>query len=87
MDYLLSFHFGPLMLGDGEPPVRTTTIAGRKVALGDFSHALLGILDAIAQPTERALQALAAGDRDGFTRRMERCEALGQHVFEAQTQH
>ncbi|MFN3242302.1 MAG: DUF993 family protein [Planctomycetota bacterium] len=81
------FHFGQLMLGDGEPPTRTTMIGDREVALGDFSHALLGILDAIARPTQAALGSLQAGDRQGFTERMERCEQLGQFVFQAPTQH
>lgn len=81
------FHFGQLMLGDGQPVTRTTMIGARRVALGDFSHALLGILDAIAKPTQAAIAQLAAGDRQGFVDRMERCEALGQWVFEAPTQH
>lgn len=81
------FHFGQLMLGDGEPPTRTTRIGERTVALGDFSHALLGILDAIAKPTQAAIAALQAGDRDGFISRMNACEALGQFVFQQPTQH
>ena len=81
------FHFGELMLGDGQPPLRTTTIAGRRVALGDFSHALLGILDAIAKPASDALERLAAGDNDGFSDRLARCEALGRHVFAEPTRH
>ena len=59
----------------------------RRVALGDFSHALLGILDAIAKPTQAALIALQDGDRQEFIDRMDRCEALGQFVFQAPTQH
>lgn len=81
------FHFGQLMLGDGQAPERSTLIGDREVALGDFSHALLGILDAIAKPTQQALLSLERGDRQGFVERMERCEALGQLVFEAPTQH
>jgi hypothetical protein len=81
------FHFGQLMLGDGEPPTRTTRIGDRLVALGDFSHALLGIFDAIAKPTQAALQALQGGDRAGFFDRMGRCEALGQFVFQEPTNH
>jgi len=90
------FHFGRLMLGgdaQGAPPAavpavqRWTELDGRQVALGDFSHALLGILDGIAAPTERALQALARGDAQGFLDVMLPCEALGQHVFAAPTQH
>ena len=81
------FHFGQLMLGDGEPPIRTTMIGNRRVALGNFSHALLGILDAIAAPTRVAIAALQQGDRAGFVDRMARYETLGQHVFRAPTQH
>lgn len=81
------FHFGQLLLGDGEPPTRTTMVGDRRVALGDFSHALLGILGAIAGPTKVAIAALQAGDRDGFVDRMDRCEALGKFVFQQPTQH
>jgi len=81
------FHFGQLLLGDGAAPTRTTTVGDREVALGDFSHALLGILDATALPTRVALAALEQGDHEEFSRRMASCEALGQHVFEAPTQH
>ena len=81
------FHFGQLMLGDDEPLIRTTMIGNRRVALGNFSHALLGILDAIAAPTQAAIAALQQGDRAGFVDRMARCETLGQHVFQAPTQH
>lgn len=81
------FHFGQLMLGDGEPPTRTTMVGDRTVAIGDFSHALLGILDAIAAPTQAAIEALQAGDRRGFVDRMDQCEALGKFVFQQPTQH
>ena len=62
-------------------------VGDREVAFGDFSHALLGILDATARPTTAALGRLRAGDVDGFTAAMARCETLGQHVFCAPTQH
>ncbi len=81
------FHFGRMLLGDGRPPAGETTIGSRRVALGDFSHALLGILDAIARPTQLALRALERGDVAGFTARMAACEELGRHVFAAPTQH
>ncbi|MCB9887800.1 MAG: DUF993 family protein [Planctomycetes bacterium] len=81
------FHFGAMIRGDAAAPTRSTMIGDRRVALGDFSHALLGILDAIAAPTQAALQALEDGDVAGYERRMAACEALGKHVFEAPTQH
>lgn len=90
------FHFGRLLLG-GDPhgPVperaptvqRWTTIGSHRVALGDFSHALLGIFDAIGGPVRQALQALRTGDAAKFLAQMTPCEALGQHVFAEPTQH
>ncbi|MFO1077824.1 MAG: DUF993 family protein [Planctomycetota bacterium] len=90
------FHFGRLMLGGdprgpapaSPPPIeRWTTIGGRDVALGDFSHALLGVLDGIAAPASRALAALARGDAATFLAIMGPCEELGRHVFAPPTQH
>ncbi len=81
------FHFGQLLLGDGEPVTGTTMIGERRVALGNFSHAMLGIFDAIAKPTQAAITALQDGDRQGFVDRMDDCEALGKFVFQAPTQH
>ncbi len=90
------FHFGRLILGGDphgaapqQPPriERRTRIGPHDVALGDFSHALLGVFDAIAEPAARALQALAQGDAARFCDLMAPCETLGQHVFAAPTQH
>ncbi len=91
------FHFGRMILGGDAhvpgapavvPPVTgETTIQGQRVALGDFSHALLGILDAIAAPTALALQRLRQGDAQGFLAVMDPCEELGRHVFGAPTRH
>ena len=90
------FHFGRLILGGDpqgpaptRPPVveRHVTIGNRRVAVGDFSHALLGILDGIAIPAGLALRHLARGDAGRFLDIMTPCEALGRHVFCAPTQH
>ncbi len=90
------FHFGRMILGGSPdaprqtvPPAveRWTQIGGRDVALGDFSHALLGILDAIAEPAGRALDALTRGCAAKFLDLMDPCETLGRHVFCAPTQH
>ena len=80
------FHFGSLMMGEGEP-TGSTRLDGREILLGDFSHALLGIFDAIAHPAAHALRLLAAGDRTGCREIMTRCEALGQCVFETPTRY
>ncbi len=82
------FHFGALIRGEGDglpETVRTTRFDGREVALGDFSHALLGIFDAIADPAALAMRRLAAGDAAGFDRIMTPCERLGQTIFEHPT--
>lgn len=88
------FHFARLILGGDPvapapalpPPVeRWTEFAGQLVALGDFSHALLGVLDAIAAPAGRALTALTRNDAAEFLRHMAPCEALGQHLFQTPT--
>ncbi|HEX5054379.1 MAG TPA: DUF993 family protein [Planctomycetota bacterium] len=81
------FHFGRMIFGDGKAPARSTAIGARRVALGDFSHALLGIFDAIGAPVQQALRCLEVGDGAQFLAIMERCERLGQHVFAAPTQH
>lgn len=79
------FHFGQMMIGgDG---IAETTIEGRQAAIGDVSHGLLGIFDAIASPASIALRALGAGDRDAYTRIMSTCEELGRIVFEQPTGH
>jgi len=88
-------HFARLILGsdaDTEParaPAtrRTTRFAGNEVALGDFSHALLGVLDGIARPASEALAALERGDVGAYLARMLPCEALGRHLFAPPTQH
>lgn len=90
------FHFGRLLLGgdpsaplpDAVPPVeRHTAIGPHRVALGDFSHGLLGIFDAIAKPAAIALAAIARDDAAAAMAAFTPCEALGQHVFAAPTQH
>jgi len=79
------FHFAGLI--DGEPPTGTTRVGEREVATGEFSHALLGILDAVHEPAGLALRLLARGDREAYRELMEPCEALGRHLFAAPTQH
>jgi hypothetical protein len=79
------FHFGDLIAGG--PLERTTTLAGREVALGDFSHGLLGIFDGIAEPASVALAFLARGDLARYHALMEPCERLGRHLFQAPTLH
>ncbi len=53
----------------------------------DGSHAVLGVLDAIAAPAAHALQLLDDGDDQGYLAAMQPCEALGQHLFAPPTRH
>lgn len=80
------FNFGHLIEGDNET-VRTTRMGQREIALGNFSHALLGVLDAIAAPASEALVYLRDGDEAAYREIMTRCEALGKWLFRQPTQH
>lgn len=63
----------------------STMFGERCVALGDFSHGLLGVLDAIAAPVAAALPLLESGDAAGWMQRMAPLEILGRKLFEAPT--
>ena len=52
-----------------------------------FSHALLGIFDAIAPAASQALAALAAGDLGTFNRLLAPTVPLSRHIFRAPTQY
>ena len=84
-------HFSELMLGgsgDHQGAVeRSTRILNRVVPLGDFSHALLGVLDGVDEPAAVALDWLAQGDTERYLARMTPCEQLGRKLFEAPTKH
>ena len=59
-----------------------------ELILGDergFSHALLGIFDAIAPAAAAALHALDAGDAARFTAILEPTVPLSRHIFQAPT--
>ncbi len=65
----------------------TELLAGTGAGVGEYSHALLGILNAIARPASQAFQKLADGDRRGFLDIMKPCEDLSRHLFQAPTRH
>ncbi|WP_027342200.1 dihydrodipicolinate synthase family protein [Hamadaea tsunoensis] len=52
-----------------------------------FSHALLGIFDAVAVPAAAALRALDAGDTAGFRAMLDPTVPLARHIFAAPTFH
>ncbi len=63
------FHYSDLILGDEQ----------------GYSHALLGIFDAIAPAAAAALQALDAGDIERYTQILAPTVALSRHIFQAPT--
>jgi len=65
------FHYPKLIRGDGH----------------HFSHALLGIFDAIAPVASRALHALDAGDLTAYAKLMSPTVLLSRHIFQAPTYH
>lgn len=81
------FNFSELILGDDQRVVRETAIDVRRVPLGNFSHALLGVLDAVAEPAALALRYLAAGDVETYRELMAPCEVLGRWIFQEPTQY
>lgn len=85
--------FAGLIEGGGAASVDLARVEGWRrigpweVALGDFSHALLGILDGTAAAMELALGWLDLGELARWRGLAEPCEALGRVVFEAPTAH
>lgn len=78
-------HFAHLVEGDDKSVVRRTMIGGRDVALGNFSHALLGIFDGIAAPAGLALRLLDQGETERYDEIMSAGESLSRVVFEPPT--
>ena len=68
------FHFASLIAGTGDAAED-----------GQYSHALLGIFDAIARPASIALQFLARGERSPYFTIMNAAEALSRVVFSEPT--
>ena len=59
-----------------------------ELILGDdshYSHALLGIFDAIAPLASAALKSLDEGDFNGFSTILDPTVALSRHIFQAPT--
>ena len=61
-----------------------TLIKGDEIG---FSHALLGIFDAIAPAASQALAALSKGNTDRFHALLDPTVALSRHIFRAPTQY
>lgn len=79
------YHFADLIAGEDQSILGHTTIGAMDVALGRFSHALLGVLDGVAAPAGLALGLLAHDELDAYREIMSKCEAVGRVVFEHPT--
>ena len=75
------FSYPELILGDERPWVG---VAGNN---DNFSHALLGIFDAIAPAASAAFGALDRDDRDGFLQILNPTVPLARHIFQEPTYH
>ncbi|MDP6929633.1 MAG: DUF993 family protein [Planctomycetota bacterium] len=71
----------------GPPPENWQEWGGHRIAIGDFSHALLGIFDGVAEPASLALRWLARGDLDRYFELMRPAQELSRLVFESPTRH
>ncbi len=80
-------HFAELVIEEARDPESWTRWAGLPLARGEFSHALLGVFDALAIPAGLALRALAAGRFSLVRELLEPCQAFGRHVFAPPTAH
>jgi hypothetical protein len=88
-----------LLDADKEIAMRRRLPAGVKMYTGDdfnypaliqgdeqgFSHALLGIFDAIAPAAAAALQAIDGGDTAAFNRILDKTVPLSRHIFQTPT--
>lgn len=75
------FNFPALIWGDDTYQSGSTTVGEYEIQFGQFSHALLGILDIIAEPVSRALSYLTLHDREAYNAIMVPCEQLSRHIF------
>ncbi|MFT7676293.1 MAG: hypothetical protein ACI8QC_000263 [Planctomycetota bacterium] len=80
------WNFSRLVQGTDPRVHQVRHFAGAPLPVGDFSHALLGVLDGTYRAFGLALELLARGDEDGYLELAAHAEAFGRHVFSAPTQ-
>lgn len=79
------WNFSELIIEGGAAPVREVNLAGASVALGPFSHALLGAFSTLGKPVRAALASLERGQSIEALALLKRCEPYARHVFGAPT--
>lgn len=81
------YNYSRLILGEGgrggAPFIR---LGGKDFPTGDFSHALLGIFDAIAPVASRALDHLTRGETEKYSELMDATIPLARLIFEPPTE-
>lgn len=80
------WNFSHLVQGSGPRVHRVREFAGAPLPVGDFSHALLGVLDGTYRAFGLALRLLARGDTEAYQELADRAQAFGKHVFSPPTQ-
>jgi dihydrodipicolinate synthase/N-acetylneuraminate lyase len=79
------FNFPELIWGNGPGQSDSTRVGEFSIRIGRFSHALLGILDIVAEPVSRAMSHLVQNDRAQYNAIMGSCERLSRHIFSTPT--
>lgn len=80
------WNFSQLVQGTDQRVQQVRDFAGAPLPVGDFSHALLGVLDGTYRAFGLALSLLARGDTEAYQELAGRAQAFGKHVFSAPTQ-
>ena len=78
-------NYPDLIIGESNEPAGKIDFLGRSYPTGDFSHALLGVFNAIARPASRALAFLASGDPATAHKILKTTEPLARILFEPPT--
>ncbi len=78
-------NYPELILGESQEPLGEIDFLHRSYPIGDFSHALLGVFNAIARPASRALAFLAEGDTTRAYQILKATEPLARMLFEPPT--
>ncbi len=81
------YNFVPLIEGHSQEARALPSLGGRPLPGGEFSHALLGILNAIAVPASLAIRHLGEGNLEAYRQIMGPCEELSREIFKAPVSH
>lgn len=81
------FNYPDLIVGESQDHIGEIEFLGRSYPRGDFSHALLGVFNAISRPASLALAFLRDGNAPKAHAILKSTEPLARMLFEEPTQH